>query len=148
MNATLSDPTNPSTVLENPAEPRPRVLFVDDEPLLARLGKELLRRMGYDPVTVTCPVEALELFRAQPFDAIITDLTMPRMSGIEFARAVQATHPNVPIVLTTAFHQKLEGQTAAGLGFSALLPKPYSAKTLGEAIQRALITPPKATPMN
>ncbi len=126
-------------MLETTVPPqRPRVLFVDDEPLLTRLGDEFLRKLGYDPVTATCPVEALTKFQESHFDAVITDLTMPRMSGIELARALQEIRPNLPIVLTTAFHQKLEGKSPTELGFSFLLLKPYNIRALTDALQAAL----------
>jgi CheY-like chemotaxis protein len=118
--------------------PRRRILFVDDEPLLTRLGEEFLRRLGYDAVTATCPVDALAKFEAAPFDAVITDLTMPRMSGIELAWSVQRLRPEVPIVLTTAFHQKLEGKSPSQLGFTALLLKPYNMRSLGETLRQAI----------
>jgi CheY-like chemotaxis protein len=132
LSASMLAPTEPST------SPLPRILFVDDEPLLTRLGDEFLRRIGYDPVTATCPVDALAKFQASHFDAVITDLTMPRMSGIELARALQEIRPNVPIVLTTAFHQKLEGKSAIEMGFTGLLLKPYSIRALTDALAAAL----------
>ena len=121
-----------------PTKPLPRILFVDDEPLLTRLGSEFLRKLGYDPVTATCPVDALAKFQESHFDAVITDLTMPRMSGIELARALQLIRPNLPIVLTTAFHQKLEGKHPSELGFSFLLLKPYNIGALMDAVESAL----------
>jgi CheY-like chemotaxis protein len=128
-----------ATAAENAAPGnRPRILFVDDEPLLTRLGEEFLRRLGYDPVTATSPVDALVKFRAGTFDAVVTDLTMPHMSGIELARAVQEIQPQIPVVLTTAFHQKLEGKNPLDLGFAALLPKPYNIHALRDVLQRAL----------
>ena len=118
--------------------PQPRILFVDDEPLLTRLGSEFLRKLGYEPVTATCPLDALAKFRESHFDAVITDLTMPRMSGIELARELQLIRPNLPIVLTTAFHQKLEGKHPSELGFSFLLLKPYNIGALMDAVESAL----------
>ena len=127
-------------MLENSAstKPKPRILFVDDEPLLTRLGSEFLRKLGYESVTATCPVDALAKFRESHFDAVITDLTMPRMSGIELARELQLLRPNLPVVLTTAFHQKLEGKHPSELGFSYLLLKPYNIGALMDAVESAL----------
>ena len=119
--------------------PRPRILFVDDEPLLTRLGGEFLRRIGYESVTATCPVDALCKFQESHFDAVITDLNMPKMSGIEFARALQVIRPSIPIILTTAFHQKLEGKSAIEMGFTGLLLKPYNIPALTDALDTALV---------
>jgi CheY-like chemotaxis protein len=120
---------------------RPRILFVDDEPLLTRLGAEFLRRLGYDAVTATCPEDALAKFEAGSFDAVITDLTMPKMSGIELGQALRRSHPGLPVVLTTAFHQKLEGKNPVELGFKSLLLKPYNIQALGDALRAALSAP-------
>ena len=117
---------------------RPRVLFVDDEPLLTRLGEEFLKRLGYEAVTATCPEAAIEKFKAGTFDLVITDLTMPKMSGIEMARVIQKLRPEVPIVLSTAFQQKLGGKNPADFGFKSLLVKPYNLKTMGDALKLAL----------
>lgn len=63
---------------------------------------------------------------------------MPQMSGIDLARAVQGIRPEVPVVLTTAFHQKLEGKSPLDLGFNSLLLKPYSIQALSDAIRKAM----------
>ena len=94
MNTTLQTGT-PAAVLKPRAESaRPqRILFVDDEPLLARLGGQFLRKLGYDAVTETDASTALTVFRAGEFDLVITDLTMPTLSGIQFGREVLALRP-------------------------------------------------------
>jgi CheY-like chemotaxis protein len=117
---------------------RPRILFVDDEPLMARLGEEFLRRLGYDSVVATSPIAALALFRESPFDAVITDLTMPGMSGVELAEALLALRPGLPIILSTAFHQKLHGKNPNEVGFRSLLLKPYTLPALDAALRSAL----------
>jgi CheY-like chemotaxis protein len=116
---------------------RRRVLFVDDEPLLTRLGEMFLQRLGYAVVTTNCPVNALHLFLNETFDAVVTDLTMPKMSGIDLAREIHAYCRGFPIILTTAFHHRLEGRDPAELGFITLLLKPYNLAALGQALQHA-----------
>ena len=111
---------------------------MDDEPLLTRLGEEFLKRLGYDVVTTTCPMDAIEKFTKGHFDAVITDLTMPQMTGIELAQELRRMRPGVPVVLTTAFHQKLEGKNPADFGFSGLLIKPYNLQVLDRALRNAL----------
>jgi CheY-like chemotaxis protein len=133
--------SSPAITLQSSTPPdaiRKRVLFVDDEPLLTRLGAEFLRRLGYDAVTTTCPKDALQKFNEAEFDVVITDLTMPHMSGVELAEAMQRVRPNFPIVLTTAFFQKLHGKDPTELGFHSLLSKPYNIKALGDALEAAL----------
>jgi CheY-like chemotaxis protein len=115
-----------------------RVLFVDDEPVLTMLGGRFLTRLGYVPVTQTDPRAALALFKDQDFDLVITDLTMPHFSGIEFARCLWELRPATPVILTTGYSATLDARRAGELGFSELLLKPYTVHGLGEAIQRVL----------
>ncbi len=115
-----------------------RILFVDDEPVLTKLGGRFLTRLGYTPVTQADPRAALALFREQKFDAVITDLTMPHFSGIEFARCLWELRPETPVLLTTGFSATLDGQKARDMGFADLLLKPYTVHTLGEALQQML----------
>lgn len=113
---------------------------MDDEPLLTRLGEEFLKRLGYEVVTTTCPLDAVEKFTQAHFDAVITDLTMPGLTGIELAKELRKSRPDIPVVLTTAFHQKLEGKNAIDLGFSGLLLKPYNLQALDRALSSCLPT--------
>jgi signal transduction histidine kinase/ActR/RegA family two-component response regulator len=115
-----------------------RILFVDDEPVLTMLGGRFLSRLGYFPVTQTDPRAALALFREQHFDAVITDLTMPYISGIEFARCLWELRPQTRVLLTTGYSATLDPKRARDLGFCDLLLKPYTVRGLGEALQIAL----------
>jgi len=115
-----------------------RILFVDDEPVLAMLGERFLTRLGYTPVVQTDSRAALAHFQDNPFDLVITDLTMPHLSGIEFARRLWEIRPATRVVLTTGYSATLDPQRAQDLGFRELLLKPYTAHGLGETLQRAL----------
>jgi CheY-like chemotaxis protein len=115
-----------------------RVLFVDDEPVLATLGERFLQRLGYDPLVVTDPGQAIHAFRLQPFDLVITDLTMPLVSGVDLARQIWEIKPSTPIVLTTGYSATLDPSRATRIGFSELLLKPYNIQALGECLQRVL----------
>ncbi len=115
-----------------------RVLFVDDEPVLANLGLRFLKRLGYEPVAQSDPRMALALFKDEYFEAVITDLTMPGFSGVEFARALWEIRPKTRIILTTGFSATLDAQRAMELGFKEMLIKPYTVYGLGEALNRAL----------
>jgi CheY-like chemotaxis protein len=118
--------------------PRQRVLFVDDEPLIARLGEQFLRRLGYDTVVHTDPTLALECFLEGHFDLVITDLSMPRLSGLELGDRLREKRPDQLIILTTAYHSMLEGKDVRNLGFCDFLPKPYNLDALRRSIHRAL----------
>jgi CheY-like chemotaxis protein len=115
-----------------------RVLFVDDEPVLVVLGERFLRRLGYEPLVVTDPGQAIHAFRQQPFDLVITDLTMPLVSGVDLARQIWEIKPGTPIVLTTGYSATLDASRASRIGFRELLLKPYNIQALGECLQRVL----------
>jgi signal transduction histidine kinase/YesN/AraC family two-component response regulator len=117
-----------------------RVLFVDDEPMLANLGKTLLQPLGYKVTVRTCPVEAVEVFKSNPmdFDVVITDLTMPNMTGDKLASAILDIRPNMPIILCTGFSKSIEAKRAANAGVQVFLHKPYLRQDLAKAIRQAV----------
>jgi PAS domain S-box-containing protein len=132
-----------------PAMPRPnviprgageRILFVDDEESLASLGKSMLERLGYRVTTEISSVKALKLFAGQPggFDLVITDQTMPNMSGVDLAKALLEIRPELPVILATGYSTAINPEKAHALGIRELLLKPNTAQSLGEAIRRAL----------
>ena len=117
-----------------------RILFVDDEEVLAGLGKKVLERMGYQVTATSSVVEALAIVRAQakPFDLVITDMSMPVMDGVKFGEQLLKFQPNLPIILTTGFSGFLTEEKVRELGFRELLNKPSTIQTLGEAVHRVL----------
>ena len=117
-----------------------RVLFLDDEPVLAALGEGYLTRLGYAPVAMGDPALALAFFRENPCDLVVTDLSMPQLSGIDFARKVWAIRPETRVVLATSFSATLDAARAREMGFRELLLKPYNSHGLGECVVRALGT--------
>jgi CheY-like chemotaxis protein len=114
-----------------------RILFIEDEPVLAVLGERFLTRLGYTPVVQTDALAALAQFRDQSFDLVITDLTMPRASGIDLARRIWKIRP-ARIILVTGYSASLDAARARDLGFSDFLIKPYTLQSLGHAIHHAL----------
>ena len=127
------------------AEPLPcghgeRILFVDDEESLARLGENILKRLGYQVTVLSSVMDALALFREQPdaFDLVITDLNMPVMNGTTFAWTLLELRPDLKIILTTGYSATLTPEAAQELGFRALLPKPSDLRSLAEIVQRVL----------
>ncbi|MDR3457690.1 MAG: PAS domain S-box protein [Verrucomicrobiae bacterium] len=117
-----------------------QILFVDDEAVLAGLGKRMLERLGYVVTVKTCPLEALATVRAQPdeFALVIADLTMPGMDGATLGTLLRQLRPQLPIIITTGYSRVMTAEKVAELGFRELLNKPADARTLGEAVHRAL----------
>lgn len=117
---------------------RERILFVDDEAPLARLAERTLQRFGYTVVATTSSLEALETFRKSPdaFDLVITDQTMPHMTGDTLARELRRIRADIPIILCTGYSHIIDADQAATQGINAFLHKPLLAKDLAEAIQQ------------
>jgi CheY-like chemotaxis protein len=117
-----------------------RILFVDDEESLVRLGDKTLRRLGYAVVTTTSSLEALSTFQATPdaFDLVITDQTMPHMTGENLAREIRTIRADIPIILCTGFSYAMDAEKAATQGIDAFLLKPILAQELALTVQNVL----------
>ena len=117
-----------------------RVLLVDDELSLVTLATKVLSRMGHEVTACTDPREALTVFRTRPsgFDVVVTDLSMPHMTGFELTRELLAVRPDLCIVLTTG-HVRAEDQHAMdAMGIRAVVRKPYAFDDLGLVIHHLL----------
>jgi len=117
-----------------------RILLIDDEPPLVDIGKQMLERLGYLVVTKTSSTEALKLFRSAPdeFDLVITDQTMPQMTGDELAKELMKLKPGIPIILCTGFSDKISEQEANSMGLRAFLMKPLEMADLAQTIRNIL----------
>jgi len=120
----------------NGAARQGRLLLVDDEPAVLSVCKELLAVLGYEVTAVADAHEALQLVAEQPdrFDGVVTDQSMPKMTGVELAHAIWRVRPQLPIVLTTGY---VEGDLIERLGDAAVVRvvgKPYSLQELGNAL--------------
>ena len=117
-----------------------RILLVDDEASVAEMGYHLLTRLGYAVVTYTSSREALDAFRAAPerFDLLITDHTMPEMTGEALARAVRQIRPELPLILCTGFSETMTAEYAQALGIDAYLMKPWEIGVLAQTLRRVL----------
>lgn len=146
-------------VIERPAEPERepgpvdfccsgRVLLVDDEEAIVRLGKEMLEKFGFEVVAMCSSIEALDIFRSAPesFALVITDLTMPGMTGMGLARSLLEARPGLPIILCTGFSDEIDAEKARECGFSGFIMKPMSMTELADAIRGALDRGVKALP--
>lgn len=129
-----------------------RILFVDDEAPIMLVGRLMLEEIGYKVDGETEAPAALERVRANPggYDLVVTDLTMPEMTGLEFTRRLQEIRPDMPIILTTGYNATLTDARVKELGIQEMLLKPLSMHSLGMALRRILdmdrvITPTKKT---
>ncbi|MGZ7065698.1 MAG: hybrid sensor histidine kinase/response regulator, partial [Candidatus Aminicenantales bacterium] len=117
-----------------------RILFVDDEVMQVRAMSKLLEHLGYRAVGLTDPRQALEVFRRHPraFDVLITDQTMPNMSGIELACEILKTRPDLPVIVCTGYSETLGEKEALAMGIKDFMMKPFSVREIAEAIRRVL----------
>jgi len=117
-----------------------RILYVDDEASIAEMGKAMLSGMGYRVTTSTNPLEALEEIRSRPgdFDLLITDQTMPKMSGMQLVREVWKIRPELPVILCTGYSSVIGEESAAVQGISHFLMKPLTMRVLTETVRKAL----------
>ncbi len=116
------------------------ILLVDDEKALQDIGEQMLRHLGYRVLVLGDSLKALERFSQSPeaFDLVITDMTMPQMTGEELARQLLAIRPGLPIILCTGYSQKISPEEARQLGICDYLMKPLTIEQLAVKVRRAL----------
>ncbi len=139
----------PSSVQATNLHGREHILFVDDEPFLVELGQAILEQLGYTVTGCCNSSEALSLFQQQSstFDAIITDQTMPGLTGLDLVKEVLALRPNLPIILCTGFSSLVDEQQAKARGVQGFLLKPFKQEEIATLLRRLLPrepTPPVA----
>ena len=117
-----------------------RILFVDDEEILAELGTTMLERLGYAVTMQTSSLAALKLFQSQPeqFDAVITDQTMPDMTGIDLARQMLRIRPDIPIILCTGYSNLITEEQAKKYGVKGFAMKPFARKEIAALLRKML----------
>ena len=117
-----------------------RILFIDDEPTLADLGRKMLEPLGYDVVISSGSLEALELFRSNPerFDLVITDMTMPNMTGKELVEKMTQIRPDIPVILCTGYSQETIVEPGQRRTVCKVLLKPLERSTLANTIREVL----------
>ena len=117
-----------------------RILLVDDEEQIVRMSQQMLERLGYQVTARTSSIETLEAFRAAPdkFDLVITDTTMPNMTGIELARKLMEIRFDIPIIICTGFSEKISPDKAAAMGIRGYVMKPIVKSELAKKIREVL----------
>ncbi|MCC6872828.1 MAG: response regulator, partial [Sandaracinaceae bacterium] len=120
-----------------------RVIVVDDDPAVGRLTKRYLVREGYSVTLAVDPVEAITHFEEAPgaFDAIITDLSMPRMSGFELVRRARLVRPEIPVIVTTGYLGIEDEETARRLGVNGIIKKPETLDQLVLMLEQVVAVP-------
>ena len=116
------------------------ILFVDDELAIVTMGEQILRRLGYKVTTRTSSVEAVELFdnRKDDFDLVITDMTMPNMTGDKMAIELIKTRPDIPVILCTGYSNKISDDLAEKIGIKAFMYKPLIKADLAKTVRKVL----------
>jgi PAS domain S-box-containing protein len=117
-----------------------RILLVDDEPVITHMLERVLIRLGYTVTVFSSSIEALEVYKKSPddFDLVITDMTMPEMTGAELTSKLLALRPDLPVILCTGFSETIDEAKAKSLGIRGYVMKPIDKRTLANAIRKAL----------
>ncbi len=133
-----------SVLPSSPPKERQSVLAVDDEPFVLRATMRLLERQGYDVTLATSAEEAMKLVEAKTFDLVVTDLSMPRITGDHLARAVRCRAPSTPVVVMTGLAEDKDVDALRAMGVSAVLNKPFRLDEIEGLL--ASLEPPQPPP--
>jgi PAS domain S-box-containing protein len=133
---TRIEPEHQAPVLQG----KERILLVDDEESLVDIGRKMLERLGYTVTAYTDSLEALEAIKGKKheFDLVITDQTMPKMTGLDLAREIRRINEDAPIILCSGYTESISPETAKEEGISAFLMKPLSLHDLAATIRLVL----------
>jgi len=117
-----------------------RILFIDDEKAVLDMVKQILKSLDYEIIVCQSPIEALNSFKAQPekYDLIITDQSMPHMTGANLAKEIMSIRPNIPIILCTGYSEIISEEKAKAIGIKAYLMKPIVKSEFAKTIRDVL----------
>ena len=117
-----------------------QILLIDDEEQIVRMEKQMLERLGYQVTVRTSSIDALEAFRSDPerFDLVITDMTMPNMTGIQLSIKLREIRPDIPIILCSGFSEQISGVKLEALGIKGYVMKPVVTSELAKKIREVL----------
>ncbi len=116
------------------------ILFIDDEEMIVAISKEMLERLGYKVFAETDPVKAIDIFRKGPdtFDLVITDKTMPHMTGFDVVNVIKKIRANIPVLICSGYQEIGDMEKLTALGISHLIAKPIRIGSLAKAVRDAL----------
>ncbi len=125
---------------EKPVDGSESILFLDDEPAVAKMGTRMLKKLGYRVRSKTDPAEALALFLSEPkaFDLVITDMTMPKMNGAKFSKKLLEVRPEIPIIICSGYSSQMDEGKARKAGIRGYIMKPVSISEMAKAIREVL----------
>jgi CheY-like chemotaxis protein len=117
-----------------------RILFVDDEPMLVKMTKKLLTGLGYTVTALSDSLAALKFLteKGGEVDLLVTDQTMPGMTGIELAKEALKIRKDLPVILCTGFSNEVSPKRAAAIGISQFVMKPFSPHEISDVIRKVL----------
>jgi DNA-binding NtrC family response regulator len=131
-----------STAKETESLPKgnERILLVDDEPLVVDVTKIRLKKLGYEVTALTSSIAALESFRVQPeaFDLVITDQSMPKMSGVQLSKELLGIRSDISIILCTGYSSIVDAEKSKSIGIKGFIMKPVNQKELAVTIRNIL----------
>jgi CheY-like chemotaxis protein len=126
--------------IKKPLKGQEQILFVDDEIFIVDVYRDILEKYGYTVVGESSPHEALDIFRSHPedFDLVITDMTMPHMTGNELINEIHKIRPEMPVIICTGYNDWLDKHVIDELGVQDAIKKPVGAKQLAETVRKVL----------
>ena len=135
-----TDRTESLTETEGRQGGKERILLVDDEESIARLEAQILTRLGYDVTFHATSQKALGAFQDDPdgFDLIITDMTMPEMTGDQLAMEISRIKPDIPIIICTGFSERISKEQAENMGVKGFLMKPVLKSDMARMVRKVL----------
>ncbi len=119
---------------------RERILLVDDEEPIVRLERQLLERLGYHVTVRTSSIDALQVFKAKPFafDLVISDMTMPNMTGVQLAKELISIRPDISVIICTGFSERISAKKTSIYGVKGFLMKPVSKSDMAKMVRQVL----------
>jgi len=136
--------TNATPVLDNRSSKlqtgTEKILLVDDEISVAKLEGQMLSRLGYQVTEQTSSVDALNRFKTNPehFDLVISDMTMPNMTGDQLAKEILSIEPDMPIIICTGFSERVNKEQAEIIGVKGFLMKPVVKSDMAQMVRKVL----------
>jgi CheY-like chemotaxis protein len=117
-----------------------RILYVDDEPSIAKLGKRHLEALGYDAISTTDPKKALKMVKAEPdrFDLVVSDMAMPDMPGDQLITEILSINPSIPTIVCSGYSSRMSETKASKMGIKAFVMKPLNKNELAKRVRSVL----------